>query len=324
MGLDIDLKTEDLVKKLLVGDITALPKLISLVEKGSPDVPAVLDLIHPHTGNAQRIGITGPPGAGKSTLVESITTNLRQDGITVGVLVVDPSSPFSGGAILGDRVRMRDHYLDQGVFIRSIATRGATGGLSVLVPRALKLLDAAGFDIILLETAGVGQTDLDVMDVVDTVAVVIVPEAGDAIQVMKAGLLEIADIFVVNKSDRSGAKRMANDLRLNVHLGSKNDWWEPPVLLTQGHRNVGIDELVSSLRQHRDTLEKTNHLSKIRQLQRRKEFEVSVREEITNRLIEATDSSPKIIELIRKIDSDEIDPIVGAHNFLDDEGILSP
>ena len=313
---------EQLVARLLEGDTNALPRLISLVEKGDPAVPEIMERVRPRLGRAQRVGITGPPGAGKSTLVEALTGHLRQEGLTVGVLVIDPSSPFTGGAILGDRVRMRDHYLDKGVFIRSMATRGASGGLSAVAPRAMKLLDAAGVDVILLETAGVGQTELSVMDAVDTIVVVVVPEAGDAIQTMKAGLLEIADIFVVNKADRSGARRMATDLGINVHLGTKVDWWSPPVLLTQGHRGVGVAELAETIRQHRQVMEETDHLDGLRRDQRRQELERSIREEILARVQEVARRDGRVGALLRKVEAGDLDPDMAVNSLLADASML--
>ncbi len=314
--------TEQLVTRLLNGEMNALPRVITLVEKGDPGVPEIMERVRPHTGRAQRVGITGPPGAGKSTLIDALTGRLRKEGLTIGVLVIDPSSPFTGGAILGDRVRMRDHYLDEGVFIRSMATRGASGGLSAVAPRTMKLLDAAGVDIILLETAGVGQTELDVMIAVDTVVVVVVPEAGDAIQTMKAGLLEIADIFVVNKADRSGARRMATDLETNVHLGTRNDWWAPPVLLTQGHRGVGVDELVEAIQHHREVMEETGHLDELRRDQRRRELQRSVRQEILTRVEKVTRRDGMIGDLLRRVEAGDLDPDIAADSLLTDETLL--
>ena len=316
--------TQKLIDRLLDGDFNAVPRLITLIEKGSDDVPAIMEsLPSDRLGRAKKIGITGPPGAGKSTLVESITSHLRKDNLKVGILVIDPSSPFTGGAILGDRVRMSDHYLDEGVFIRSMATRGAPGGLSEVVPKAIKILDASGFDVILLETAGVGQTELDVKDVVDTVTVVLVPEAGDAIQTMKAGLMEIADIFVVNKSDRSGSKRMASDLSMNVHLGSKNDWWETPVLLTQVHRGVGVKELIDAFEGHRKTMEDTNNLEPTREKQRRRELEMTIRGQIFSRIKNSSSFSQKLTHILDQVDRGELDPSVAANALLRDQDLLA-
>ena len=316
-------KTQDLVTRLLDGDKNALPRVISLVERGDPAVPDIMEQIRPALGRSHRIGITGPPGAGKSTLVESLTAHYRKAGQTVAVLGVDPSSPFSGGAILGDRVRMRDHYLDPGVFIRSMATRGASGGLSAVAPRTLKLLDAAGTDLVLLETAGVGQTELDVMDTVDTVVVVIVPEAGDAIQTMKAGLLEIADILVVNKADRTGAKRMAADLELSVHLGTRtSEWWQVPVLRTQAMRGVGTDELAGAIGNHLRVLTESGRLQTTRREQRRRELTRSIREEIHARVRRAAGGDGAVGTLLARVEKGDVDPDVAAGALLDDEGLL--
>lgn len=323
---------EDLVTRLLNGNLNAAPRILTLLEKGDPQADAIMQRIAAHTGNAHIIGITGPPGAGKSTLVEAITAELRKQQRTVGVLVVDPSSPFTGGAILGDRVRMRDHFLDPGVFIRSMATRGASGGLSAIAPSAMRVLDAAGMDVIIVETAGVGQTELDIMHTVDSVVVVVVPEAGDAIQTMKAGLLEIADVFVVNKADRPGAKRMANDLETTVHLGSRDmDWWTIPVLQTEGIRNKGITELVDAVGRHHETLRGTGRLEARRAARRRSELHAALRERLLERLNRAehsltrsdnrsdalSDSSDTLADIIRRVESGELPPITAATQILE-------
>ena len=321
MGLSA--RNEDLVARLLAGDANALPRVISLVERGDAAVPDIMERVKASLGRAHRVGVTGPPGAGKSTLVEALTAHYRRQDRRVAVLGVDPSSPFSGGAILGDRVRMRDHYLDPGVFIRSMATRGASGGLSAVAPRALRLLDAAGADVVLLETAGVGQTELDVMDAVDTVVVVVVPEAGDAIQTMKAGLLEIADIFVVNKADRSGAKRMAADLELNVHLGTQDaEWWQTPVLLAQAFRGVGIGEVADAITGHLRAAHDSGRLEAARRDQRSRELVRSVRQEVHARIRRAADGDGPIGALLRDVQRGDVDPDAAAAMLLDDQGFL--
>jgi len=208
----------ELIKEMREGKETALARLISLVERNDPQAPDIMRAIQPLLGNAYTIGITGPPGAGKSSLTNKLTQQLREQGFTVGIIAIDPSSPFTGGAVLGDRVRMEDHYLDPGVFIRSLASRGSHGGLAEATKDAIKILDASGKDFIIVETVGVGQTELDVIQAVDTVAVVLVPEGGDAIQMLKAGLMEIADTFVVNKADRDGAPQIVTSLKSILHL----------------------------------------------------------------------------------------------------------
>jgi LAO/AO transport system kinase len=230
-------------------DRRALARLITLVENRTPEVPDVMRRLYGRTGHAMLIGLTGPPGAGKSTLGDKLIAHLRREGKTVGVVAVDPSSPFSGGAVLGDRVRMQAHFLDEGVFIRSLSTRGRHGGLARATREVVHLLDAFGHDVVIVETVGVGQTELDIMGLAHTTVVVLVPEAGDTIQVMKAGLLEIADVFVVNKADRDGARRLKNELEMMLHLRPASAW-SVPVLLTEATADRGIDELLTQIKAH--------------------------------------------------------------------------
>ncbi|UCH09476.1 MAG: methylmalonyl Co-A mutase-associated GTPase MeaB [Fidelibacterota bacterium] len=257
--------TSTLVEELLGGSLRSLAQTISHVENETLQAPLLLDSLFPHMGHAYRVGVTGPPGAGKSTLVDKITQVYRDSGKRVGIIVVDPSSPFTGGALLGDRLRMSDHYLDEGVFIRSMATRGETGGLAARSQEVGDLLDAAGYDIIIFETVGVGQVELDVVETVDTTLVVLVPESGDDIQLMKAGIIEIGDIFIINKSDREGARQLGHILEQLLALKEEQVEWKTPVCQTSATLGTGIEELMQCLERHHSHLKDTGlHTSKRR------------------------------------------------------------
>jgi len=268
-----------LVERMLGGDRLALARLITHVENRSVAVPSIMQAIHARARDAYVVGVTGPPGAGKSTVVDRLTALLRAEGETVGIVAVDPSSPFSGGAVLGDRIRMQAHALDAGVFIRSMATRGSLGGLAHATGEVAKLLGAAGYRWVLIETVGVGQTELDIMKIADTTVVVLVPESGDAIQTMKAGLMEVADVFVVNKADRAGAPALMAELKFAAHLhasstASRRDVeWETPVLSLQAQHGVGIQELLAAIRRHRAALEGSGAFAARRRERARAELE---------------------------------------------------
>ncbi|MFI5241650.1 MAG: methylmalonyl Co-A mutase-associated GTPase MeaB [Gemmatimonadales bacterium] len=240
----------------------ALARAISIVENRRDGAAQLLSSLHQRVGNARRIGITGPPGAGKSTLTARLAEHYRRAGLTVGIIAVDPTSPFTGGALLGDRIRMESVALDDGIFIRSMATRGALGGLASSTRDVCDVLDAYGFDRLLVETVGVGQSELDVAHTADTSVLVIVPESGDAIQTLKAGLMEAADLFVVNKADRPGADRMRHEMQtmLKLRTGQLGRYWTPPVLATMAERGEGIEELATALDAHFDYLESSGVL----------------------------------------------------------------
>ena len=259
-------RLDALMERFAQHDRTALARLITLVENRAPEVSAVMERIYSHTGNAQIVGITGPPGAGKSTLINRLIAEYRAERKQIAVLPIDPSSPFSGGAVLGDRVRMTDHFRDTGVYIRSLSTRGSHGGLSRAAREIVRVLDAFGHDLIIVETVGVGQTELSVMDLAHTTVVVTVPEGGDGIQAMKAGLNEIADIFVVNKADREGADRLKAELELSLHLRPPGGW-DIPVLLTQAVTGRGVDAVVAAIAKHRAWL--SEHRDPARESERR-------------------------------------------------------
>ncbi len=243
------------IQRILKGDRIAVARAISMVENESADAVHVLKVLYPRSGHAYRVGITGPPGAGKSTITNKLARFYRAQGKKVGIIAVDPTSPFTGGALLGDRVRMTDVEMDPGVFIRSMASRGSLGGLSRKAGEAADVLDASGCDIILLETVGVGQSELDIARAADTTVVVLVPESGDSIQAMKAGLMEIADFFVVNKADRAGADQAVLSIKMVLGFRQSPDSWNPDVLQSVANNGKGIDTIAEMIERHRAFLD---------------------------------------------------------------------
>ncbi len=313
----------ELVKDMLAGDVLALARLITKVERDGGEVPEMMKLVYPYLGKAYCIGLTGPPGAGKSTMVDRLTALMRQRGFTVGIIAADPTSPFTGGAVLGDRIRMQQHYLDDGVFIRSMATRGSQGGLPRSTSGVIKLLSAFGKDFVLVETVGVGQTELNIMENVDTTVVILTPEAGDTIQTMKAGLFEIADIFAVNKADRPGADNLVTELTMMIHLYVRQGSWQVPVMATEAINDVGIQELYEHIEKHRQTLEESGRLSQRRQEQRRREFMEMVERRVAGELLRLIERDEDMSRYMAMVEAGQVDPYSAADEILRPRTLLA-
>ena len=298
----------------MAGDTRALARAIRMVEDRDPGIADLLRQVRERAGRARVIGVTGPPGSGKSTLCDQVIERWRAGGHLIGVIAVDPSSPFTGGAILGDRVRMVRHTLDPGVFIRSMAARGHLGGLAAAAREAIRLLDASGRDRCLLETVGVGQSELEVMETVDTTVVVTTPAIGDAVQIIKAGILEIADIFVVNKADLPGASKVVRDLKELVRHGAIRAGWSPPVLTTVAETGEGVDELVGAVDRHGDTIAESGELERRRIARLRAEVEAIVIERAAERARTALHEGTMSREL--EGDLSRVDPYALAERIL--------
>ena len=298
----------------MAGETRALARAIRMVEGRDPGIADLLRQVRERAGSARVVGITGPPGSGKSTLCDQVIERWRARGHLVGVIAVDPSSPFTGGAILGDRVRMVRHTLDPGVFIRSMAARGHLGGLAAAAREAIRLLDASGRDRCLLETVGVGQSELEVMETADTTIVVTTPSAGDAVQIIKAGILEIADIFVVNKADLPGASKVVRDLKELVRHGTTRGGWSPPVLTTVAESGEGVDDLVAEIDRHGDTIAASGELERRRIARLRAEVEAIVVERAAERARIALHEGT----MSRELDGDlsRVDPYALAERIL--------
>ncbi|MEX2557853.1 MAG: methylmalonyl Co-A mutase-associated GTPase MeaB [Actinomycetota bacterium] len=312
MGAPIDLV--ELVAKLEARDRRTIARLISLVEDAAEELPEVIRAVSALHGGAYTVGITGPPGAGKSTLVSALVGVLRARNLTVSVLAIDPTSPFSGGALLGDRLRMQEHATDPGVFIRSMATRGQLGGLAWAAPHALRILDAIGTDVMIVETVGVGQAEVDVAREADTTVVVLAPGFGDAIQANKAGLLEIADIYVVNKADREGAGGAAREIKQMLHLGAAREW-EPPVLLTQATESKGVEELWDAVEQHRAHIEASGELRR-RRIARNAHEIVEIALGRIRRAIDEVGDQELLDSLAAQVTEHGLDPYTAADKLL--------
>lgn len=311
------LDVPDLVARLEQGEARAVARLISLVEDASPALREVMALLAPRAGHARVVGLTGPPGVGKSTSTSALVAAYRRRGMKVGVLAVDPSSPFSGGALLGDRVRMQDHATDNGVFIRSMASRGHLGGLSWATPQALRVLSAAGCDVVLVETVGVGQAEVEVASLADTTLVLLAPGMGDGIQAAKAGILEVADVFVVNKADRDGADSVVRDLRYMLSLGDRrtDEGWRVPIVKTVASRGEGADEVVEQIERHGGWLVDNGQLE-VRRRHRAADEVEAIALTILRERIGDLSGSESLALLAGRVVSGELDPYTAADELV--------
>jgi LAO/AO transport system kinase len=301
-----------LVEGVLAGDRRAVARAISAVEDDAPELAELSTGIYGRTGGATTIGLTGAPGVGKSTLAAELIRVARGEDLRAAVLAVDPTSPYTGGALLGDRVRMQDHAVDPGVFIRSMATRGHLGGMALAAPEAVRILDAAGYDVIFVETVGVGQAEIEVAAATDTAVVVLAPGMGDAVQMAKAGILEAADVFVVNKADRDGAPEVAKELRQMLHLGAARDW-DPPVLTATASTGEGIDEVWAAVREHRGQAEASGALAAKRRTRLLREAESLAAERFRVRASQALEDDPALGDDLAER---RIDPYAAAQELL--------
>jgi len=307
---------KDLAEKVHNGDPRAIARMITLSENNDPKAFDAMKKIHPHTGKAHIIGVTGVMGSGKSTLICELTRIFRRQGKTVGIIAIDPTSPFSGGALLGDRVRMMELAMDEGVFIRSMGTRGMLGGLTSAVYDVVEILDASGKDIVIVETVGVGQAEVDIIKIADTTLVVVVPGLGDSIQTLKAGVMEIADIYVVNKSDRSGVNQAVAEIESLVDITCADKDRKIPIIQTIANQKKGISELIEEIKLHKKYLTESNIFESQRRMRYQAELVEIIQKRLMNLIFDEERFKEKIDDLIDKINSKEIDPYTAADEIL--------
>jgi len=306
----------DLASQVLKGDPRSIARLITLAENNNPEFSKSMKKIHPHSGKAHVIGITGVMGSGKSTLIGELAIEYRKQGKTVGIIAIDPTSPFTGGALLGDRVRMMELATDDGVFIRSMGTRGMLGGLTSAVYDVVEILDASGKDVILVETVGVGQAEVDVIKIADTTLVVLVPGLGDSIQTFKAGIMEIADLYIVNKADRSGVNQTLAELESLIDISCSKDDRRIPILTTIAKEHKGTEEVIKAINDHKNFLKETNAFEKKRRNRYEAELVEIIRKRLMNFIFDESTFKEKIEKLLDKISKKQLDPYTAADEIL--------